>query len=386
MSLEQLISPLSRQEVEAMIYSAIEARGASTTSWAAGSVARAIITGASIVLSAFSYSVAELARSGFLRLSSKAWLTIVAREVYGVERIEATFARGEVTINNTGGGVYSLAAGDLIVRSTSTGKTYRSTQPVSIGALQTGVVVEVEAVEAGSGSSSAPNAIDALETAFPGLGVVASTAFVGQDEESDDQLVERCLGKIASLSPNGPPDAYRFVALSAKTSSGAPAGVTRVATSTDGRGNVSVLLATASGGLLGASGDLSTPLGAVEHAIHTLVEPQAITASVVPAASLEIDVEYTVHVRQTSRTPTQVRDAIDARLALELGRQPIGGSRIVVGSGYVFVDFVEAVIAEEVGSQSLIELTVSNPASDVVVEVDEAPVLGLVSGAVTVVV
>ena len=57
--------------------------------------------------------------------------------MYGVERSPGTFASGTLTFDNAGGGVYSGGIGDLIVRSSTTNKTYRNTEAFTIGALAT---------------------------------------------------------------------------------------------------------------------------------------------------------------------------------------------------------------------------------------------------------
>src|SRR5690606_22967724 len=134
-TLEELTTPLTREEIEEAIYSTLAAKGVRTTSWKSGGVARTIITGTSIVLSAFSRLQALIAKGGFLDIAEDEWLTLVARHVYGVERIEGTFASGEVTLTNTGGGVFAGDAGDLVFSCSSgpaEGKTYRNTAAYSL--------------------------------------------------------------------------------------------------------------------------------------------------------------------------------------------------------------------------------------------------------------
>ena len=133
-TLAELVTPLTREQVEDSIYAAIAARGTSTTTWKPGGVARTIITAVSIVLAAFSSLQAMIANSGFLDLAEQDWLTLLARYVYGVTRDPGSFATGNITANNTGGGVYSGDAGDLIAVNTTTGKSYRNTAAFSIGA------------------------------------------------------------------------------------------------------------------------------------------------------------------------------------------------------------------------------------------------------------
>lgn len=152
----ELTTPLSRLEVEAAIYAAIQARGVATTSWKPGAIARTIISGVAIVLAAFSTLQQRIAESGFLELAAGDWLTIVAREVYGVERSVGSFAAGNLTLDNTAGGLFTPGIGDVIVSNSTTGKTFRNTAAFVLNPFQVGLVVPFEAVEIGADSTSAP--------------------------------------------------------------------------------------------------------------------------------------------------------------------------------------------------------------------------------------
>ena len=133
-SLATLTTALTADEVEAAIYDAVEARGAKTSAWKPGAVVRTIIAGVSIVLAAFSSLIALVAAGGFLELATGDWLTLVARYVFGVERIGATFATGTVTLTNGSGTPYSGGADDLIVQNSTTDAVYRSTGAWSVAA------------------------------------------------------------------------------------------------------------------------------------------------------------------------------------------------------------------------------------------------------------
>ena len=99
----------------------IAATGTKTTNWKPGAVVRTIVAVLAFVLAAFSVLTSLLAKSGFLELSSGAWLTLVARYVYGVERDTGSFATGFVTLDNAGGGVYSGDPDDLLFTNPTTG-------------------------------------------------------------------------------------------------------------------------------------------------------------------------------------------------------------------------------------------------------------------------
>lgn len=385
-TLDTLTTALTKDEISAAIYAAVEARGVSTTTWKPGAVARTIIAGVSIVLAALSVLQALIAKSGFLELSAGDWLTVVARNVYGVERIVGTFASGSLTLDNTAGGVFAPGIGDIIALNTATGKTYRNTAAFTLAAFEVGKAVDFAAVEVGSDSSAAPAAIDDFETAMLGVTVTNPLAFVGLDDEEDPALLTRARAKIGTLSPNGPSDAYAFLALSAATDDGASAGVTRVTTVPDGSGNVAVYVADAAGSLTGTVGDTTTPLGAVDESIQLLAVPLAVTATTISATPLAVPVTYEIWVRASSGlTAVEHQDAIATALAAFMSTQAIGGARKVPGGGFVFHQAIESVIGSTVGAVYLIDKTVTVPAADTAVASTEAPALSTLTPAVNLV-
>ncbi len=381
-TLDELTTPATRAEVEEAIYATLAARGAKTTTWKPGAVVRTIITGIAIVLAALSELQAKIAKGGFLELATGDWLTLVARYVYDVERSTGTFATSTVTVQNTGGGVYSGDADDLVLSvsaGTAAGKTYRNTAAFSIPALAAAVEIPVQAVEIGSGSSAAANAIDTLETALLGVVVTASTAATGQDEETDAELRTRCRAKTGTLSPNGPRDAYSYVARSAKLND-VSVGVTRVKTIADGNGNVDVYVATASGTLAGTAGDPTTALGAVADAIHKNAEPLAVTPTVQNATPLSQGVTYELWVRDTiALTTSEIETAVADALAAYAAEHPIGGVELPSApTGRIYTDALRVVIAGAVEGHFL-DLSLTVPAADVDLTASQFFQLGTVS-------
>jgi uncharacterized phage protein gp47/JayE len=380
--IETLTTPLTRTQVQESIYSAMAALGVTTTTWKPGAVVRAIVTGVSIVIAAFSQLIALLARSAFLEFSTGDWLTLVALHVYDVTRNPGTFATGSVVLDNTGGGIHSGDPGDLVVR-TEDGRTYRNTAAFAVAAFETGVVVPIQAVELGSASTAAPNAITEFETPLIGVTVTNPAAVVGSDPESDPALRSRCRERTGPLSPNGPRDAYSFVARSATRADGSAIGVTRVRPVPDGIGGVDVYLATATGGVTGDAEDPETDLGAIADAIHRLVEPIAVTPRVQSADSEPIPVTYTLWLKDdTGLTSAEIEEAIEDRLVTFMATQPIGGNKLPGEStGRVYVAAIKSLIGC-VFESSTLNVDVTAPAADVDLDPNEAPVLGTVTATI----
>ena len=177
---------------------------------------RTIIAALAIILAAFSELQAAIAKGGFLDLAEGAWLTLLARYTYGVERDPGSFAAGPVLVTNSTGNIYSGDPGDLVFLNSATSKTYRNTEAFTIGALATNVSIAVEAIELGIASTSLAGDINQLVTPLLGVAVANPSALVGADEETDALLRERCRLSLGALSPNGPRDAYAYFARSAR--------------------------------------------------------------------------------------------------------------------------------------------------------------------------
>jgi phage-related baseplate assembly protein len=390
--LSDLTKPLTRDEVTLSIYEALASVGVSTTTWKPGAWPRTVITGCSIVLSSLSQITSAIASNGFLELAEGAWLDIKAHYDYAVDRRVATFAEGAVTLVNASGGVYALDPDDLIVYNPTTKQTYRNTQPIALGALATVTGVVIRAVEAGAASSAAPNTITALETVLAGVTVTNPLALVGLDAEEDPELRTRCLEKLGSLSPFGPWDAYTYAAKNAvRLADGSPIGVTRVRTSRDGYGNVWTYVATATGAVTGIVTDPDTDLGAVDTAIQHNAAPLAVTAHTVSATALPVPVTYSIWVYATGATLQQVRDAVAANLTQFMANEPIGGNVIGADPGKIFRSALEAAIGATAYPPTSLEplpifrTVISEPAADVIVGVNEVPVLSTVTGTVVIV-
>jgi uncharacterized phage protein gp47/JayE len=374
--IEDLIQPATTAEFKASIYKTLEIAGVSTTSWKAGAVVRTIIAAAALTFSALSQLQAQIARSGFLDWAEGVWLDLLGSLVYGTPRFTATFASGEVTLTNTGGGVFNdLQPGDVVVSNSATGKQYRNTEVISIGSGATLTGVLVQAVERGSESTSPPGFIDTLVTNLTGVTVSNPLAVVGQDAEDDPAYRVRCKENIGALSPNGPADAYSAFAKKAELPDGTNAGVNRVRTYKDGRGTVTVYVADSSGTLTGDANDEQTPLGAVAKSIWENVEPLAVTADVKAAIARPISVSLDVFLPTSSGLTEEAAElAINNALVEHFDSLPIGGTVITPATTpVVHFDLIQAVARRAVPEIQTAD--VFTPVADIAMNEGEAPTL-----------
>lgn len=368
LSLDDLTTPVTTTQASEAQYATLAAVGVNTTSWKPGAVVRTMIAALSIIIAAFSAEIARIARLGFLALSSGDWLTLVARYVYGVERIAATFASGEITLTNDGGGVYDYDPDDLIFSNPSIGKTYRNTTTFHLGA-STSITIPLRATEAGSASSAAPGAVNAFVSGPLGVSCLNASGFSGTDDESDEALRTRCLEKLGALSPMGPWDAYSYAARSTVRADGSNVGVTRVRIAKTPYGQVTVYVAKTGGGITDPD-----DLALIDDQIQRKAAPLAITATTVSAAEVSIPVTYEAWAYESSATTDQITTAVATSLGAFINAQPIGGNVIGSAAGKVFVSSIRAAIARALPEIFYVE--VSSPAADVELTADQVATLG----------
>ena len=389
LALDDLTTPITGAEAKTSIYRVLAAVGVTTTNWKPGAVVRTIIAGVAIVLAAFSRLTAGLARSGFVGLARGDWLTLAARYDRGVERELETFAAGTVVLVNAGGGVFSgTAEGDLELEASATGQRYISTGAWSLAALGTSAPIAVRAVLAGSAGTALAGEIDTIITG--GMGLVSVTnadALIGLDDESDESLLARCDAKLGALSPNGPADAYRAVALSAVRADGTGLGVTRVRHVRDGVGGIDLYAATASGGVSGTVGDTSTDLGALDDQLQRQATPLAVTLRTHTAAPVSMPVTYEAWLYANSGlTEAQIAARFAAALADFVPRQPIGGNVLGVDPGKIYVSAIVAALGAATVSTAegsprlpLLRVVVTAPAADLALGIGQVATLGTVT-------
>ena len=287
--------------------------GLPVTTWRPGDPTRSLYHFLADVLATREGYTTEFIKAAVLSTATGDWLTVVASEVYGVTRVEATYASSTLVLTNGGGGYYTIEPGDITVKSAVSGKTYHNTTGGTL-APSTTLSLTVEADEAGTDSSAAEDEIDTLVTTLLGVTVTSSTAAVATDEQENESLREQCRATLGALSPNGPPDAYEYVARNPDLTGTTL--VTKAATvENSSTGLVVVFVAGPSGGV-GA-----TPIAAVQAAIETWATPLCITPTVVSASAVMVAITATITGGDLPATFDD--DAEDALLAL-IGALDIG--------------------------------------------------------------
>lgn len=338
--------------------------GLPVTSWRVDDPTRVLFKVAAEVLGSRETMAAFFARSGFLSQSSGDWLTLLASEVYGVERTPATYAPTTVSLSNAGGW-HDLAAGDVRFRSSVSGVTYTTTEAVSLhgpGATQT---VAVIADVAGSDGSASLDEIDAFETTLLGVTITGSAVAVGVDEQGDDALKTQCMATLGALSPNGPPDAYEYVVRNADLTGSTE--ITRAASTAEGTDlTVTVYVAGASGAVSGAA------VIAAQAAVDSWSTPLTATATVVAATPVLQAVTATVS-GQDVPAAGELTTLASAALGALFSSVPIGGT---LARSAIYAALHEALI--DAGCTRPV-IVLSVPAAELELDPDEVVTLGAVS-------
>lgn len=324
---------------------------------------------------------AEAIRGGLLDYASGTWLTLLARNLFGVERIGLTFATVTVRFTNAGAGSYNFADGEVVVSNGLV--TYRAAAfaLAPFGSDGAQVDVSVTCTVAGSSGSTDAGTIETLVTEFSGVECTNAAAANGTDEETDEQLRERCRLSRAALSNAGPVDAIAFVARSATRADGSSIGVTRVQVVEDSpsMGDVTVYLADADG--IVDSGDVDT----IDHLLRTLVIPSGVnyidthSASTVPVA-----ITYTARYKASvGFTTGELAVMVEEALTEMFATHPIGGYIESGPNGVMYRNEIAATIASVRGDESterpIKSVTVSLPAGDVTLTPGQVATLGLIT-------
>ena len=383
MSLISLASLLV-QETKAQIYArglaVATSLGLRVTSWAAGDSTRSLYHFLSETLSILEAQVAGFVGSGFLDYSEGEWLTLLAKQVFGVTRVSATYAATTVTLTNNGGGYYEIEVGDVTAQHATSGKTYRNTSAgilaswSGVGAKPT-LDLDFVADEIGADSTAEANEISVMVTGLLGVTCDNASAAVGLDEEEDAALKDRCRAKLGIISPNGPRDAYDYVVRSPELTGTTE--ITRSRTIDDSTtGDVAIYVAGPSGGVSGAA------VTAAQAAVIKWAGPLCTTPVVASASTVTFAVTYEVWLYDSVNEDSAT---IEAKIAADLldmfVARPVGGDVIGAGAGKMYTSLIAATIKASYPAHTF-RVSLSFPAADTTLGSDDVPALGTVTGTV----
>lgn len=378
-TLASLLVQQTKEYLYQLALDVAESVGVDTTSWQPGDPTRSLYHVESEALSALETMNVGFIESGFLDYATGDWLKVLAEQVYGVVVPDATFATTSVTLTNTGGGIYIVEANDLTFKNTATGRTYHNTEGGTLSGTPGTLTLTVVADEAGSESSAGAGEIDELVTTLLGVTCSNASAAVGTDEQSAATTRQQCRDKLGSLSPNGPKDAYSYVARNAALTGTSVVTRVRVYPDSD-TGEIDIYVA-------GASGAVGAPdVALVEEAIATWATPLCITPTVASASSVVVPVTYTLWIyKSCNKTSGEVAADVATALGAMFAARPIGGDIIPPAtSGALYKSMIESTIRATFPNHAF-RVTVASPASDTALTVGQIAALGTVTPTVNLV-
>lgn len=341
LSIDDLFTPLTEDQVLDTFLDILRTFGIPVDSWVVGGVARTILRVVARTYSGFTQVMALFVKAGFLESATGPWLTLLARNVFGVERVEATFATGAVTMVNSGGGVYGpFAAGEVNFLWPAAGKVYTNTDPFTLNPGAT-LTVNIEAVELGSASSAVPGAISAFQTPLLGVTVSNAAAVVGTDAQSDPDLRTECRNKLAAISVRGPRGAYAYAVTAAVRGDGTPVDINRASISpSSSTGVVTVYVASASG--VPSPSDIQYVVDSIE----SIARPDSVTCNVLAATAVPYSANLTVWAKRTDGvTAQQITDLVNTALINAFETYPVGGiPKPPSTQCYLYAEYVAGVV------------------------------------------
>lgn len=317
-----LIVPPTQAQIEETFLALLRLSGFPTTGWQTTSVPKRLLKASSQLTADVWLVLAKVAMGGYLRtakLAGRDWLTLLAREAFDERRDPAVATRGLALLEDAGGGPHTITDGQLAFADAATERLiFRNRTGGSIPL--NGSLADLEwKAEAGGAAYNLPNdtpltlltplAGVTISIPDPGSGSWITTA--GQDEQSDDSLIEDCQTKWATLAIGKPSDALVKLAKDITASA-----ITRVlvdAANPLGPGTTRVVLANATGGA--SPSEVAT--------VNAHLQPRKAlgsgTLSVVAATTNAITVTTTVYVRASFLASAQAAAAANlAALAAEL--------------------------------------------------------------------
>lgn len=339
LAVDDLLASMTEEGTLELVLDILETLNIPARSWRKAGARRVIMRAIARTFAGFTVLDVEAIKAGWLDTAEGNWLTRLAYYVYGVTRIEATTASGQLQLHNGAGGVYHFDPDEVRALDTTTGKAYRNTAAFDLNPGDT-VLVDFQAVEPGSTSSAGPGEIDALETTITGVTVTNPAAFIGQDAEEDGPLRKRCLDKLASLSPLGTRGAYRYAVLSALRSDGTPVDINRVQVQANPATGVVTMYAASPSGT-----PTSTDLDYARDNVEASARPDTVTAVLNGATAVGLAESITVWATRTPGVSADdLRVLVIAALEKAIKNYPIGGiAKPPSTQGYLYGDFVAGV-------------------------------------------
>jgi uncharacterized phage protein gp47/JayE len=370
LSLGQLLVPVNETDALASVLATLQSFGFQATSWQPGSVQRTMVQTIAKVYSDLTFTVADIASSGFIKLAKGQYAKLSAQYQYGLIPIAATPTIGQMVLTSSAGApLNTWVDGGVLIADQPPGtlgaNVFRVQGLGSIGPGAAQVTINVSADIPGSAANIAPGVPLYLWTALTGVtvtnpSIIGTSSWIttpGTDDETVSRLADRCVGRFDTLTYANTDGAYRAWALAAL-----PA-LTRVAIPpTPGDGTVLIIGATALGGLTGAQ--ITTIANYIQGVTDGVGRRPINDVVTVASANVNSGTPVTMTVTCASQYASDVAARITSALIALFGAMPIGG-KIIAGTtvGRVLLADLYATVMSQTG---VINVAFASPTADVI--------------------
>lgn len=321
--IDTLLQPTTPTIINGVIVQELVDMGVRADLWPVRDVARSIITVLSQILAGFFGNFVDAVSAGWLPTATAGWLTWLALYMYGVVRTPATFATGQVTLTNNGGGSFTFDIGEATFQNSATKATYTNTQAIALGpGPATTQTLDIQATVQGSGSNAIPGAVDTIVTTMNQVVVSNAAPVLGVDAQKDPSLQLECWNAIAANSPFGPAQSFGYAVQTAVNSiTGDPVNIDRFLVSESSHtGQVTIWVASPAG--LAVASDV---IG-VQNNILAIARPPCVTPTTMSVTTVNDTDAITVYVTATpGLVAAQVQLAMETAIDDYLAQYPIGG-------------------------------------------------------------
>jgi hypothetical protein len=337
-SFQQLVTAPTSASIRATMVRGLVGLGVPANQWRAGGVASSMLTIVARTFAGFAATLTAALGAAFLGVATGPWLRLLAFYVFGVTPNEGSFASGIETLTNSGGGVYTFAAGTFTIANPTTGQRYINTTPFTLGAM-TSIAVAFQAVVVGSIASAGAGTISQVITSAVGVSCSNPAPFVGVDADTDAQVVAKCQAARAGRSYLGPEGAYLNAIYKAKNALGNPLNINRIRVVSAGDMAVTVYVA--------SPGGVPTPadIAAAQAAVLLIAQPMNVTATVVACTPVTWAPPVTLWCTAQAPVPTVVTQEATAAILAYVALYPIGGlPRPPSTQGYLYASAAAGVL------------------------------------------
>jgi hypothetical protein len=374
LSVAQLLTPLTAAQFRSTAVTILQNLGLQPQNWAQGGIASSILTAGCNILASLSSQLANAIAQQWNPTATGGGLQLLAQYFYGVTPPQPTFAIGELTLSNEGGGVYSYAPYTYSIASTVANAAgvypvYTNSEAFTLGAgtevNPTVVTFDIVCTNVqGSGGNAAPGFVTNQVTALDGVSASNADAVVGSDALSDPALRALNLSALAVQSVFGPRGAYAYaIATAVNSVTGQPVNVNRQSISIASHtGDVTITVASPAGPVT------LTDLQGISNNIEKLARPDGVTvlpgapgfpSQPASATTVPYEPSITVYVlAPPGTTAAALQNVITQALATWFSgpTNPIGGTTASDDTNASFTGIFESgitgVIAQAVATQA----------------------------------